>query len=321
MTEIKDRMELLFLYETKDCNPNGDPLEENRPRTDPDTGVALVTDVRIKRTIRDYLHYVKGKEILIRDTYDSEGFLQEGKGRAMDFKELANISKDDNIQEAVNKMQNAILKNCIDARLFGSTLPVEHGKKSSSIKITGPVQFSGFSRSLHSVNPQFVQGTAAFAGGAKTTQKSFREDYILPYALIASYGIVNEVAAKTAMLTEEDIDNLLEGLWHGTASLISRSKVGHQPLFLMRIRYKDEQQIGNLAGRLNLEKEKEDTKLRDVSDYEVEISPLLESIKLYKDHIKAIDVFQDSRLQFKANKTTGTFKEVAGKEIQIKDLW
>ena len=54
MTVITNRYEILFIYECKDCNPNGDPLDENRPRTDPETGEATVSDVRIKRTVRDY---------------------------------------------------------------------------------------------------------------------------------------------------------------------------------------------------------------------------------------------------------------------------
>ena len=54
MAPLKNRYEILFLYEARDCNPNGDPLDENRPRTDPETGEATVTDVRIKRTVRDY---------------------------------------------------------------------------------------------------------------------------------------------------------------------------------------------------------------------------------------------------------------------------
>lgn len=321
MTDVKDRMELLFLYETKDCNPNGDPLEENRPRTDPDTGVALVTDVRIKRTIRDYLHYVKGEDILVRDTHDQEGYLKEGKGRALDFEEIANISKDDNIQIAVNKLQEAILNNCIDARLFGTTLPVEHQKKKSSIKVTGPVQFSGFSRSLHKVNPLFVQGTAAFAGSAKSTQKSFREDYILPYALIATYGIINEVSAKYSNLTNEDLDMLMEGLWQGTASLTSRSKVGHTPLFLIRINYKGQKQIGNLAGKLKLETEIDDTKIRDASEYKVDISKLQETIISNKKDIKSIDFVQDPNIIFISKGKSGRFDELIEKDAKINALW
>ena len=69
MSTVTNRSEILFIYHVKDANPNGDPLDENKPRTDPDTGVATVTDVRIKRTIRDYWHQNLGEEILVRDTF------------------------------------------------------------------------------------------------------------------------------------------------------------------------------------------------------------------------------------------------------------
>ena len=94
MTAIQQRYEILFLYEARDCNPNGDPLDENRPRTDPETGEATVSDVRIKRTVRDYfLHQVpdvetrlaQGREVLIRDTLKPDGHLSEGKDRAEQF--------------------------------------------------------------------------------------------------------------------------------------------------------------------------------------------------------------------------------------------
>ena len=122
---IANRKEVLFIYETKDCNPNGDPLDENKPRTDPETGVATVTDVRIKRTIRDYLHGTKGLEILIRDTFNAEGFLKDGKGRCEDFEKEAGVDKKDKIPTKVDKLQKVILEKCIDARLFGCTLPVD----------------------------------------------------------------------------------------------------------------------------------------------------------------------------------------------------
>ncbi len=311
MAAIQDRMEFLFLYETKDCNPNGDPLDENRPRTDPETGVATVTDVRIKRTVRDYLYQVKELEILVRDTEDGEGYLKDAKGRCDDFSDAAGVTKDDTITSMVSKVRSTILEKCIDARLFGSTLPVEFGKKKSSIKLTGPVQISGFNRSLHRVSPQVIQGTAAFAAKKGMTQKSFREDHLLPYALIASYGVVNEVAARTTGLSEEDVDLLLEGLWRGTESLISRSKMGHQPLFLMRVRYKDGHRIGDLAGRLSLQSEKEDTEIRSLDDYRVDVTKLFDALENSKDRVEAIDLMQDDRLIFQDGEREGIFESLA----------
>ena len=65
MSVITNRSELLFLYDVTDSNPNGDPIDENKPRIDEETGINFVTDVRLKRTIRDYLHDYKGQEIFI----------------------------------------------------------------------------------------------------------------------------------------------------------------------------------------------------------------------------------------------------------------
>lgn len=316
---IDNRMELLFLYETKDCNPNGDPLDEDRPRTDPDTGQALVTDVRIKRTIRDYLFNVKGEEILIRDTYAEDG-LNDGKGRAEMFHEDAEIEDADHIKEAIEKLKGTILDQCIDARLFGTTLPVSHDGTDGSIKVTGPVQFSGFSRSLHEVDPQFVQGTAAFAGQKGDMQKSFREDFILPYACIGTYGIVNENAAQTSGLDEDDVDLLLEGLWRGTESLVSRSKMGHQPLFLMRLTHEDQRQVGDLAGQISLETSEGDTELRNVADYEIDISTLLSSLERMNGNIASADVHQDPRLTFRVNGETGTFAELADGIVDVNPI-
>ena len=321
-----NRQELLFIYEAKDCNPNGDPLDENKPRTDPETGVATVTDVRIKRTIRDYLHGTKGLEILVRDTFDDNGYLKDGKGRCEDFYDAAGISQDDSITTLVAKVEKAIIDKCIDARLFGCTLPVEYGSgkkaKKSSIRLTGPVQFNGFNRSLHRVAPIFVQGTAGFASGKDATQKSFREDYIVPYACIAAYGIVNEIAARSTQLSDADVSLLMEGLWKGTESLISRSKMGHQPLMLIRVTYKDGHRIGDLAGRIKLVSEKEDIQIRSVDDYVIDATSLIDSILSSKGKIESIEVKQDDRLRLSDDGKEGAFAEMERlkKNISFKPL-
>lgn len=304
---VKNRQEILFLYEARDCNPNGDPLDENRPRTDPETGVATVTDVRIKRTVRDYIMSLEtddgkrldvGREILIRDTFKTDGYLAEGADRASQF--LEDAGKNLKGAQRVAKLRETILQKCVDARLFGTALPTEKKSegKGSSLQITGPVQFSAFNRSLHRVAPQLVQQTAAFAGKAEAGQKSFAERHLLPYALIAAYGVINEVAARTTALTEDDVSLLLEALWHGTASLNTHSKIGHQPLLLLRIRYKNGRRLGALPSRLKLLTDKEETKLRSTGDYAVNVSLLLQGLSDLREHLDGIDLQEDTDLIF-----------------------
>lgn len=337
---INNRYEILFLYECKDCNPNGDPLDENRPRTDAETGQATVTDVRIKRTIRDYLlsknpdletRLKKGMEILIRDTLNEEGFLSEGKDRAKQFSGANNDIT----------LKDKILSQCIDARLFGCTLPTgsskskkkaskskktkdeellepenspeNDDKKGTAIQVTGPVQFSAFNRSLHQVSPIMVQQTAAFAGKAKVEQKSLAERWLVPYALIASYAVINEVSAQTSQMSNNDLNELLEAIWQGTSSLNTHSKIGHDPMLLVVAEYEPMQRLGALTTRINLtdrKDNKEDTALRSTEDYKVDVSKLLEGFKNFKG-LKNLKIRQDARLKLKANDKTSDFISLA----------
>lgn len=301
MNPIENRYEILFLYEAKDCNPNGDPLDENRPRTDPETGQATITDVRIKRTVRDYFLSIEpdvevrvksGTEILIRDTLKPDGFLSQGKDRAENFIDEAIKGKKGT--EKLDALQNAIMTSCIDARLFGCALPM--GKNEPSLKITGPVQFMPFNRSLHRVSPQMVQQTAAFAGSAAATQKSFAERWILPYAMISAYGVANEFAARTTGLSQVDLELLLRALWQGTAGLNTHSKMGHDPMLLLLVENKSGHQIGALQRRIKMTDQKvEDTAVRDASQFNIDFSALFDAIQ-ESDHVNRVLIRQNTRL-------------------------
>lgn len=307
-TPFSNRHEFLFIYEAVDCNPNGDPLDENRPRTDPETGVCTVTDVRIKRTIRDELlswepdleaRMASGREILIRDTWTDKGFLSQGKERADHFAtpEVKKLKKGAKAQA----LQEVILNACIDARLFGTTLPVDKG----SLKVTGAVQFMAFNRSLHAVSTRFVQQTAAFAGGANAHQKSFAERYVLPYALIAVYGVANEVAARTSTATDADLAAMTDALWRGTANLATSSKMGHAPLLLAHATYDSGRQLGMLQQRVALRCEKEDTTLRSTRDFELDLTDLITGLSSMGEALCAVRVRQDDRLSVRADAREG----------------
>ncbi|MBK1695129.1 type I-B CRISPR-associated protein Cas7/Csh2 [Chromatium weissei] len=317
MTVLMNRAEILFIYEAKDCNPNGDPLDENRPRTDPETGEATITDVRIKRTVRDYFlslesnvekRLTAGREVLIRDTLKANGHLSEGKDRAEQF--LAEAIKGKKTGEAKRQaLETAVKQGCIDARLFGATLPM--GKGEPSLQLTGAVQFSAFNRSLHRVTPTLVQQTAAYAGNDKSNQKSFAERWLLPYACIAAYGVANENAAQTTGMTTDDFNWLLKGLWHGTAALNTHSKMGHDPLLLVVAEYQSGYRLGALSRRIQLaNKIVEDTALRSTRDFQLDVNELLTAWHDYPQLI-GLRVLQDARLCCTANEQTGSFAELA----------
>lgn len=278
--EVRNRSEILFIYDIRDGNPNGDPLDENKPRIDEERGINLVTDVRLKRTIRDYLHDFKDLEIFVREiVYDEKNmYIQDGKKRAKDFGEKA----------------EEILKECIDIRLFGGVIPL----KGDSITYTGPVQFK-MGRSLHRVTMKHVKGTGAFASKEGSKQATFREEDILPYSLILFYGIINENAAKHTKLSEEDVKLLLEGIWNGTKSLISRTKVGQVPRLLLKVNYsKENYHIGDLDKMVKLVTEMHHESIRDTADFQLEISELLGKLTSENGSIKDIEICVDDRIKF-----------------------
>jgi CRISPR-associated protein Csh2 len=276
-----NKSEILFIYDITDANPNGDPNDENKPRIDEETGFNIVTDVRLKRTIRDYLKDYKGyngenvKDIFIRGITKIDGNIQSAKDRAKDFGE--------------NK--DKVLDQCIDIRLFGGVIPI----KGDPISLTGPVQFQ-MGRSLHRVNLNYIKGTGAFASNEKSKQNTFREEYILPYSFIAFHGIINPKAGLETKLSQEDIDLLIEGMWEGTKNLISRSKFGQMPRLLLKIDYKDNFFIGDLNKLVSIESEKEDEQIRGLVDFKLGTSKLKSLIEKHKDKIISIKLRKDDNL-------------------------
>lgn len=293
-----NRSELLFLYDIVDANPNGDPLDSNKPRIDEETEINLVTDVRLKRTIRDYLHDYKDQGIFIKEIKDENGKIQDAKKRALDFSSEGADYK--NVDEGKIDIENNILNECIDVRLFGATIPLTIKNKNSSITLTGPVQFR-MGRSLNKVEIEQIKGTGAFASGEGKDQKTFREEYILPYSLIGFYGIVNENAAEFTHLSEDDIQLLLDGIWNGTKNLISRSKFGQTPRILLQIEYNEDNFfIGDLNNKISISHNyDDDKKLRKINELEIDLSNLVRSLKENKDKVKKINYKIDEEVRFK----------------------
>jgi CRISPR-associated protein Csh2 len=309
---IKNRSEILFIYDVTDANPNGD-ADENIPRIDEETRYNIVTDVRLKRTIRDYLHDFKGPEIeiFVREERDNEGKLK---------------TKED-IYETYGS-PDEVIKRCIDIRLFGGTFALKkkdrkkeksegtEGEKETegAFALTGTVQFK-FGKSLHRVGePTFVKGTTVMPSKEKKEAGTFWEAYILPYSLIAFYGIINENAAKYTGLSEEDVELLLDGIWNGTKNLITRSKVGQIPRLLLQVIYKEKNyHIGELDHRIKLIKNnpnQRDEEIRRIEEVKLDVTELADVLEKNKDKIEKIRYKKDKYLEIIKN----------GKTIEINEI-
>lgn len=297
----------LFLYDIFRCNPNGDPFE-NRPRQDPVTGKIEVTDVRLKRTVRDYILDYKhedgktdGLEIFVR-VAGEKALTAENRYQEI-FKTMPTA---DNIDEA---RQN-LIKHCVDVRMFGGLVPItkkekpkaeEKGKKKAEkeeaavteegggVQLTGAVQFNP-GQSLHAAEIVQISGTGGFASSEKAKQRTFRREFLVPYALIGFYGVINETVAKESGLTENDVNLLMEALWNGTLFLHSRSKAFHHPRLLLRFDYKDQRQTGYLLDKVKFTPEKieDQKKIRSPRDYSLELKPLFDQVRKQDGYIERI---------------------------------
>lgn len=275
MTTLSSRRELLFLYDIRMGNPNGDP-DENRPRSLPD-GRFYVTDVRLKRFVRDYLA-TQGQEILVGNI---EGRVTNLTGRVAHHLEIIGKAKV-NGEELVA----ILLDSFIDARWFGSSLAFKKQEdwepKPLPKTLTGAVQFN-MGEVLHEAEEIQIQGTSIFGSDEEKKQGTFTNYAALRYALIAFHGVANEHSAKKSHMSDADYDILLRALWNGVrAAGNTRTKIGQVPRLLLSVEYQpgEEFQFGNLMDYVKPQSAngKPEREWASPDDYQLDLSRLLERI-------------------------------------------
>jgi len=295
---MKNRREFLFFYDVSWANPNGDPMDENKPRVDEETGINIVTDVRLKRTIRDQLADM-GYEIFVREETDDKGKLKD---------------KEQVLKEYYKNSYEEVLGRCIDIRLFGGTFAVE-GLKGN---FTGPVQFK-FGHSLHRVKVELIKGTTVMPSGKGKEQGTMTEVWVVPYSFIVFYGIANEKASEDTKLTYEDIDAMLKAMWLGhkaSTDVISRSKFGHEPRLLIEIIYKEGTltHMGELDKLVKIETDKRDEEIRDIEEVVINLEKLKEKVNRYKSKIKKVRYIVGDRVNIKPS-LENVFEELTLEEF------
>ncbi len=298
---IKKRRELVFVYSVREANPNGDPDDENRPRTD-DDGFALVSDVRLKRTIRDYW-LSNNSDVLVKRVYDEKGNIYD-----MNKRITSVLSEDDAADRT--KILEKIPKQFIDARLFGFVGTV----KGANCSLTGPVQFS-IGKSLNKPNITTHTITSVMAG-ASEKGGSIGAFHILDYALIRFQGVICPKLAEISKMTKNDLKELYAGIWKGTQTLNTRSKFNHVPKLLLAFRSKDGEFLcGELAYQLEIE-ETEDHNEEPI----LVLDRLIERIiNLADDNIEAVEYLMQTGFKLKYNGNEYLTFEELWKQTPLKD--
>lgn len=268
--------EILFLYDAKFANPNGDPDEENRPRMDSERDINLVSDLRLKRYIRDYL-LDKGYDIFVRKVEDKA------------------VTAEKRMEEFKNLTEDEILNKLIDVRMFGATMPIKGDNKA----YIGPVQFN-WGYSLNKVELLEAGITSHFSTNEKAQQGTMGRDFRVKYSLIAFSGVVSGKRAAKTRLTDDDLKLLDEAMRHSIQNQATRSKIGQYPRLYIRVEYIDSETILGDFRDLIILKEKVES-IRDIKECSLDISKLVDTLRENKDKIKNIYYFVDENLELKIN--------------------
>lgn len=215
---IKNRYEFVILFDVENGNPNGDPDAGNMPRIDPETGYGLVTDVCLKRKIRNYVEIVKegtkGYEIYIKEDVP----LNRSDDRAYEYlgvkdKEAKDLKKKD--PGADEKIRDFMCGNFFDIRTFGAVMTTFVKEKLNCGQVRGPVQI-GFARSIDPIVSQEVTITRVAIttekdAGNKSTEMGRKN--IVPYALYRAEGYISaNLARRVTGFSEDDLELLWEAI-------------------------------------------------------------------------------------------------------------
>lgn len=277
---IQNRYEFVILFDVENGNPNGDPDAGNMPRIDPESGYGIVTDVCLKRKIRNYVETVKedtpGYRIYIKDQVplnrsDNEALTYLGVTGDLKAAKKADPQLD-------VKIRDFMCQNFFDIRAFGAVMTTFVKGALNCGQVRGPVQLS-FARSVDPIVPQEVTITRVAITTEKDAEGKGTEmgrKYIVPYGLYRAEGYISaNLARKTTGFSQED----LELLWEAILNLFendhsaARGKMAVRDLIIFR----HDCELGNapshkLFDLVEVRRKEEVAVARCYGDYEVSVA-------------------------------------------------
>jgi CRISPR-associated protein Csd2 len=280
--ELKNRYDFVYLFDVKDGNPNGDPDAGNLPRIDAETGCGLVTDVCLKRKVRNFVELVKGSE---EDKKHFDIYIKErailNKQNELAYKaigaeeELKSDKKRKGGGNEVEKARNWMCGKFYDIRTFGAVMST--GINCGQVR--GPVQFT-FGRSVdpivileHSITRMAV-ATEKEAEQQSGDNRTMGRKSTIPYGLYIAYGFISAPLAKQTGFSEDD----LELFWSALVNMFEYDRSAARGLMSARKLYvfKHSDPMGSasaykLFDLIKIERKNKELPTRDFSDYEIAI--------------------------------------------------
>lgn len=273
---INNRYDFVIFFDVENGNPNGDPDAGNMPRVDVETGYGLVTDVCIKRKIRNYIEMTRegepGYEIYIKDgvplnTSDNRAFEQLG----IDVKKIKQLKK--NNPQIDVEIRDFMCNTFYDVRTFGAVMTTFVKNNLNCGQVRGPVQIT-FSKSVDPIPQQEVTITRVAITTEADAEKKDTEmgrKYIIPYALYRCEGFVSaNLARRVTGFSEED----LELLWESIINMFELDRSAARGKMAVRslIIFKHQSELGNapahkLFEAVHVEKKEGIASPRSFSDY------------------------------------------------------
>jgi CRISPR-associated protein Csd2 len=269
---IKNRYEFVILFDVENGNPNGDPDAGNMPRVDAETGYGLVTDVCIKRKIRNYVEVAK-KDCEKYKIYVKEGVpLDTNRKWAYDKTGIKRPSGTNEPEDKadLNRITKFMCDNFFDIRTFGAVMALKY----NCGQVRGPVQIN-FARSVDAIIPQELTITSCTYANEGELKSKMGRKHIVPYALYKTEGYISaNIAQKSTGFSEED----LELLWESIINMFKHDHSAARGKMTVRklIIFKHNSELGNIQANklfelITVTKINSEKPSRNYGDYNIKI--------------------------------------------------
>ena len=268
---IKNRYDFVYLFDVQDGNPNGDPDGDNAPRTDYETGQGLVTDVCLKRKVRNYVQIKMGEDQL-NQIFVKEGAVLNNEikkaYKALDLKPKEKGKESDN----KDKARQYMCEHYYDIRTFGAVMST--GDNAGQVR--GAVQLT-FARSIDPVvtSEHTVTRMAVTDEKDKEKERTMGRKATVPYGLYRTHGFISAALARETTFSEDDLDLL----WEALKNMFDLDRSAARGLMAARrlIVFKHDDDLGNAPAHKLFELVKVEAKdpnrpARSFSDYEITVN-------------------------------------------------